>query len=189
ETLMGQKDVPMTNLVKNAMNFVTFPSPISIHGNYFISCKFSYSTASDTFALYHAQPRGIGKLNTSYCRLGNSWFMLPEKAGRDFTTSLLIQSMPCDVVAAEIGDTVQVQPFKWSIDSKLHLLNVVSSSSVITDIHVYNLLGQSMRCDVVNNSSQNYQIDLSNLVTGVYIANVKTKATSYSFKFSYIRHY
>ncbi|MDP4186320.1 MAG: trypsin-like peptidase domain-containing protein, partial [Bacteroidota bacterium] len=110
ETLMGQKDVPMTNLVKNAMNFVTFPSPISIHGNYFISCKFSYSTASDTFALYHAQPRGIGKLNTSYCRLGNSWFMLPEKAGRDFTTSLLIQSMPCDVVAAEIGDTVQVQP-------------------------------------------------------------------------------
>ncbi len=184
EKLVGQTEVLMKDLVAGAINRIYLKQTLQLTGNYFISCKFSYTNPTDTFALYAAAPRGVGKANSSFCRKGNTWSPISKFAGSEFNTSLLIQSMPCDVVFRPETPSGDKEVYGWKYDRYSGVLTVSSTTQEIRTVAIYNLLGQAISHSVLNSNPSAYQIVLSNLVTGVYIARVYTDNNISTFKFN-----
>lgn len=59
---------------------------------------------------------------------------------------------------------------------------ILSANTPIENVKVYNLLGQEVASQAVNNT--NTQVNIANLQTGVYIAQVKVNGETKTFKFA-----
>ncbi|MBB4118671.1 hypothetical protein GGR32_000951 [Mesonia hippocampi] len=105
------------------------------------------------------------------------WRVTPFNQGGDSTDTVVVWSFTTD---SQLGveDVIAKAFTHYTSNNNLF----VEGESVIENVKVYNLLGQEVASQAVNNT--NAQVNIANLQTGVYIAQVKVNGETKTFKFA-----
>ncbi|HPD24184.1 MAG TPA: PKD domain-containing protein [Bacteroidales bacterium] len=178
QNILGEKKVYIRDLVANQNNVITFDSPVSINGPFYLGYTLNYPDSDndgfsdDRFVVGIAAPRGTDPANnTLYLKKSNNWYTCTEFYG--YSSSLPLKPVTCLVdiedFIAEYSITLYPNPAKDKIN-----INISDENIINPHIFVYDALGRKLNVNFVKNSIYEYSADVSGLPEGIYFVKIYT---------------
>ncbi len=163
----------------NEIVWVDFTPNIPVSGDIYIGVEFGY-TAGDTLAIVHCNDGNI-TVGTAFEKWSdNTWhpYSLPNPNGWGINVAHLMLPVICPLVGLSESQApfiMNVFPNPSSSLLNIHLPDQSLNASV--KFRLLNLLGAEMRSELIPYSnSQIYQLDVSELSTGIYFLEVESNA-------------
>lgn len=186
EQLLYSKDVPMNNLVANAMNFIAFDQDVQPPGDFFVGFDISNVQERDTFVLFQSL-REPGATNSFYFNLNGMWTNFADN--NDGAMCNVIEVLACNYEKFPT-DTPDVNlPEKvWIYPNPARSELTIESDQVITveTISVFNLLGQEVNVPLLSVHANRVKLDLSGNTPGIYVVRFNYNDSYVTRKFSLV---
>ncbi len=188
DELIYQVDVPVSQFVGGAMNFVGFDEMIEPADTFFIGFDISNIHVQDSFAVYQSF-RENSNDNSFYFKQDAQWFAFNEKNSNNASSSLAFELIACNLDNA-INDTPSV--------NKVVELNVfpnpansffrfdISEEINVDDVFVYDILGRLVKADVNRLAPKRYKVVIHGGSAGVYFIRIQAGQFKVSKKVSYL---
>jgi lysyl endopeptidase len=172
ELAVKQIKFPLRSLTANAMNYLEFPEPVFVEGNFFIAVAIP---VSDSLAIYQSFFRPLVSNNTFLVKQSDIWQPINQYLGDNSqTASLLIQANVCGISFSPPPiDTTQVPAtvFKVYPNPASRYLIVEFPSRTEFDVQVYDMAGKLILSDCFQNRLYG-ELDVSWIKPGIYLIRV-----------------
>lgn len=168
--------VHLDDLIANNNNTITFDPPAQINGEFFAGFKLYYTSPQDTFSVYMADNRGNGAINTLYVKKGTTWEKMEDITGDIYNTSLDIKLSAClvniDEVELEKNLKIFPNPSNGNVNISFGDMDVENLS-----FEIYDILGNVIDVNSIQNSNNEYNLDFSNKKSGFYYVKLNVNST------------
>lgn len=176
QNVIGQKKVYLRDIVQNQNNIVTFDSPVSVDGPFYIGYKLNYPDANqdgfsdDKFVVGIAAPRGTDPTNnTLFLQKSGQWYSCNEFYG--YSSSLPIKPITCLVdieeFIADYNITIYPNPANDIINISISDENIINPQ-----IFIFDALGRKMNINFTKVSNYEYSANSSALPEGIYVVRI-----------------
>jgi len=94
-TVLGSKDIYLSALTPNAINYVQFDTPVTFTGSdVYVGYKVYYNTPADTFAVYQAVSR-TSLVNSGFVKYGTTWNSFPALSSNQLYSAIYVSPIVC----------------------------------------------------------------------------------------------
>ena len=185
ELVSKQKNI--SSFTPNVYHSIEFDTPVEVNGIFYVGFQVFYDTPMDTFSVYMVENRGPNQPNTLYVKQGYDWHTPSQLLQDTLNTSLAIKVVGCLVNIEDelIDDNLVVYPNPTNGNVNLSFGDDVFIKNI--DVKVYDLLGKQLNIGLNKNYSNNYEFNINNSPTGIYILNVRVNNSIITRKISVIK--
>lgn len=170
-TALGSVNVNLSNttLVPNCYNQINFTVPVPIDGTFFVGYDLSHVTSPDTVVFNMALDRGMYGNNTMYVYNSGTWKTC--QAVYNKTSSLDLMIIPCLTGVNEVktNDNIIIFPNPAGDFAVIDLGEELSGK---VDVKVYDMMGKPVGFYITKMEQNQYRLDFTNLINGIYFINV-----------------
>lgn len=175
--ILGSKTVVLTDLTAGGLNDITFDTPIAVPaGDFYIGYQINYVTPADTFALYCAEMRPSGGLNTAYLNappaLGGVWSSYTALSASAITSYGIFARM---YLNTPLSPTLLVTPSSWNAGDIETGTSATSQNFTITNI------GQGT---LTITSANGVSSPFSSTLVPASVSLAQSQSTTFSFAFN-----
>ena len=190
ETQIYSQSVSIADLAKDAMNFIGFTQPVQPEENFFVGFELSQMQPQDTFVVYQSL-RQPDKENNFFFKSVNQWLDFNQASNGLNSMTNVFELVECNVNSYEepedtflVEDPLQILVYP-NPASGIFTLEAGQDISV-DKISVFNLIGKSVRFQLINKEQRKVKIDLSGNVPGVYFVRYNNGIGFVTKKVSYV---
>jgi hypothetical protein len=190
EGILYQKEIPLTDLVAGAYNFVGFDTAVYAGNDFFAGFELNYAIPGDTssFAVGMAASRNQTAVNTAWVSDGVTWKTLADYTGNQVNSSFAIFPVVYDSIPQTKGplftDDLMIYP-----NPAKNRINVFFNEIVDTpvQISIYNNQGGLVKSLKYGAYQHNFQIELPAMVPGIYLVQLNFAHTNRIVKLSIVK--
>ncbi len=191
ETLLYTESFPINKFYPDAMNYLSFKSPVKTVGNFFVTYNISQLQSGDTLAVYLAN-RKSDVTNSFYLKDQNGWSTYNAHNLTGNGSALLTELIACN-----IDDPNGLQDFKTDLPEAKFFPNPMSGTSLLSvktvfsidcedEVAVYDLLGKKQNIRISTNGSNNLLLNFEGQRPGIYLVNLSAGGHTIVGKVAYI---
>jgi len=186
ENLLYSKNVNITGLVADAMNYIEFDEDVIPAGNFFVGFDISNVQSRDTFVLYQSL-RESDEENNFYYKLNGSWTDFQEVEQGAVCNVMEVVACNYDELASD-SQIVELPVKVWVYPNPTNSELVVESDQSISveTISVFNVIGQEINVPLLSVSENRVRLDLSGNTPGIYIVRFNYNDSFVTRKFSLV---
>ena len=191
ETLLYTEQFSVKNLYVDAMNYLSFKTPVKTIGNFFVSFNLSQLDAGDTIAVYMANPKS-GRTNSFYLKNQSVWteYLAHNVYGNG-------SALLTELIACNIDDPTGYEEFKTDLpEAKFYpnpligttLLNIQTNAPINCEeeIAVYDILGKNQKIPYSIDGQFRLILNFSGKIPGIYLVNFEVGGRSITGKVAYL---
>jgi hypothetical protein len=179
------------NLYGDAMNYLSFSTPVKTSGNFFISYDISNLSSSDSLMVYIAN-RTSNLTNSFLLKKQQAWSTYNSQNLNGYGSAILMEINVCNVV-----DTASVVDPIPGITSALFYPNPLYGSKLLTietedeidstdDVEVFDLMGKIQNISVTQTATNQLKLSFYGKRSGIYFVRLKAGGKSVKGKIAYI---
>lgn len=186
EQLIYSKQVDISQLAEDAMNFIAFDEDVSPASTFFVGFELSAVHSLDTFVVYQSLREG-SEGNYFYYQRDGKWYSFKEQSQQSMVMAM--ELLACNVDPSVIGDSSD-----WELPEKVWLypnptngvVSVESDQDIMMEaVKVYNMLGQDINPPIESLNEFKIRIDMSGQLPGLYVVTFNYDQGRVTRKFSY----
>jgi hypothetical protein len=181
----------LKNFYSNAMNNLSFTSPVQVTGNFFVSYDISKLNAGDSLVVYMAN-RKADVTNSFYLKNNVDWSTYNSQNIEGNGSALLVELLACN-----IGDTTNIDTLKSNVTEARFFPNPISGNSTLyvetVDsidspelIEVYDLLGKKQNIPFTQTSRYKVGLNFAGKRAGIYFIHLESGGKSLVGKVTYL---
>ena len=178
-SLVYQQKIKINNFQTDTLNFTQLNQIVQVNSIFFIGYQVPYNQPPDTFALYMADDRGLGGLNTAYVYENNQWKLFENATAGGYSSSFDIQSITFD----SIPSSVLLPVYKSSDNVSIFPNPVRDYFTVKTpknfgkslSIQIIDLNGKILMVKSIPSPSSELNVPVGNLQEGIYLIRLLYK--------------
>lgn len=174
----------------DAMNLLTFSTPVKTSGNFFISYNISKMNIGDTLIVYMAK-RTNDVTNSFLMKKQTGWITYNSVNEYGNGSALLTELLACNVndtvssVIDPISSEARFFPNPLSENSTL-TVETIDQINCPEDIAVYDLLGKKQNIDCTQKAQNKVVLDFTGKRAGIYLINLEAGGKKIVGKISYL---
>lgn len=191
ETLIYTEKFNINKFYNDAMNYISFSSPVKTTGNFFVSCDISKMNAGDSLVVYMAN-RKADVTNSFFVKNKNVWSTYNSQNIEGNGSALLVE-----LVACNIDDTTTIDDLKSTITKARFFPNpVFGNENLIVetvdqidcpeDIAVYDLLGKKQNISSTQTATNKMSLNFAGKRAGIYFIHLESGGKKIVGKVSYM---
>ncbi len=186
EDLLYSKNVNITNLVADAMNYIEFDEDVLPAGNFFVGFDLNSVQSIDTVVVYQSL-RESGEENNFYYKLNGSWSDFEDNEQGAICNVMEVVACNYDEITNDTQN-VELPVNVWVYPNPTNSELVIESDQTITveTISVFNLIGQEINVPLLGVSSNRVELDLSGNTPGIYVVRFNYNDSYVTRKFSLV---
>lgn len=186
ESVIYSKELAMSDLVADAMNFIPFDEDVQPAGDFFVGFDLESVQAPDTFVLYQSL-RESGDDNSFYFKLSETWTNFTDNDQGAMCNVMEVLACnyndnPNDTPNIALPENVWIYPNPASTELTLESDQVIT----VETISVFNLIGQEINAPLLSVHANRVKLDMSGNTPGVYIVRFNYNDSFVSRKFSLV---
>lgn len=173
----------------DAMNYLSFTTPVKTTGNFYISCNISKMNAGDSLVVYMANRKG-DVTNSLFLKDKNGWETYNSLSNNKNGSALLVELIACNV-----NDTIT--PIDPDLSRARFFPNPVNGNSTLTietvdqidcleDVAVYDLLGKKQNITCLQIALNKLTMNFAGKRAGIYFIRLQTGGKNIVGKISYL---
>jgi hypothetical protein len=179
------------NLYGDAMNYLSFSTPVKTSGNFFVSYDISNLSSSDSLMVYIAN-RTSNLTNSFLLKKQQAWSTYNSQNLNGYGSAILMEINVCNVV-----DTASVVDPIPGITSAIFYPNPLYGSKLLTietedeidstdDVEVFDLMGKIQNISVTQTATNQLKLSFYGKRSGIYFVRLKAGGKSVKGKIAYI---
>jgi hypothetical protein len=191
ETLIYTEKFNINKFYSDAMNTLSFASPVKTSGNFFVSYDISKMNAGDSLIVYMAD-RKSDVTNSFYLKNKDGWSTYNSQNLSGNGSALLVELIACN-----IDDTTSIDTLKSNITEARFFPNPLSGSSTLNietvdtidcpeDIAVYDLLGKKQNIPYSQSGINKIGLNFTGKRAGIYFIHLESGGKHIVGKVSYL---
>jgi lysyl endopeptidase len=191
EKLIYTEKFNINKFYSEAMNSLSFASPVKTTGNFFVSYNISKLNAGDTLVVYMAN-RKSDVSNSFYLKNTDGWSTYNSQNLNGNGSALLVELIACN-----IDDTTNVDTLKSNVSEVRFFPNPISGNSILyvetVDsidspelIEVYDLLGKKQNIQITQTSPFKVGLNFSGKRSGIYFIHLESGGKPIVGKIAYL---
>ncbi len=191
ETTVYTETFDIRKFSEDAMNYLSFASPVKTTGNFYVSIGFSHLTAADTLVVYMAN-RKSDTTNSFLLKNTSGWTTYNTQNLNGNGSALLTEIVVCNVDDPFSDSHLLVQ----NTDLKIYpnplngsrLLNILTNDPIecVDEIVVYDLLGKQQQISVTAYGENQVGLDFSGKKPGIYFVRLQAGGRQLDGKVTYL---
>jgi hypothetical protein len=171
--LLYAKEITLSGLAGNAMNFIEFDTVVSVMDSFFAGYELFYDHPADTFSTFMAENRVDQKLNTAYI-YDNQWYALDFYTGGQLYSSfsvfpVVFDSIPVNEPWNDPGDII-AYPNPARSGLWVEFRDMLASP---VTVKLYNMQGHLVFENEYGSYQQLLQLDITGLDSGIYLLSTR----------------
>lgn len=181
----------INNFYSEAMNSLSFASPVKTTGSFFVSYNISNLNAGDTLVVYMAY-RKSDVTNSFYLKNNEGWSTYNSQNLNGNGSALLVELIACN-----IDDTTNVDTLKSNVTEARFYPNPISGNSTLyvetvdaidnpEEIAVYDLLGKKQNVPFTQSNPYKVSLNFAGKRSGIYFIHVETGGKRIVGKVAYL---
>lgn len=176
----------------DAMNYLSFSTPVRTSGNFFISYDLSNLSSTDSLVVYMAN-RTNDVTNSFLLKNQQEWLTYTSQNITGNGSAILMEVNACNIVdVTTINDTIKgvtKARFYPNPVSGSNLLTVETEDKIdsIDDIEVFDLLGKVQDVSVTRTAVNQVKLSFYGKRTGIYFVRLKSDGKNIKGKIAYIQ--
>jgi lysyl endopeptidase len=167
---LKQLKFPYSQLLPNAMNYLSFDQPVNVEGNFFVSVVLPSS--NDTLSVFQSAHRYVAYPNSIYYKKSGTWMQSSDAFQKSNTNAaLLIEALVCRAELTEIEDTVvanEVIAMIYPVPASTYVTLEFNGRISKCDAKVFDLQGRVVLNETIE-QRRFESLDVSKLKAGMYI--------------------
>ncbi len=171
--LVYQQEIKINNFLEDTLNFIQMNQIVQVNNIFYVGYQVQYHQPSDTFALYMADGRVTGGLNTAYIYENNQWKMFENATAGGYISSFDIKTIAFDSVPTAISSPT----YKKSDDIAIFPNPVRDYFTIKTQenfgksltVHIIDLNGKILTKKRIVSPPNELNIPVENLQEGIYL--------------------
>ncbi len=174
---------PFSLLNTNSYNYIEFYPYVKLKGNFYIAYTIPYN-GKDTFTMYQATPRyqDLVPYNTEYILYKNSWISFDSMFVSHSGSSLDIKPTLCSITFTDIKPLNTFLKIEIYPNPSHQFIKIKTpDKSNLLQFEIFDIYGRQVMS--LKNYTSNSNINIENLVQGIYIVKVFQDSKNYSAKF------
>ena len=190
ETLIYSEKFNINKFYSDAMNSLSFASPVKTTGNFFVSYNISKMNQSDSLIVYMANRTDV--TNSFFLKNTNGWSTYNSKNLNGYGSALLVELIACN-----IDDTTSIDTLKSSIAEARFFPNPFSGSTTLNietvdtidspeEIAVYDLLGKKQNISFTQSGLNKMGLNFAGKRAGIYFIHLKSGGKNIIGKVAYL---
>ncbi len=187
DSLIYTETFNINKFYSDAMNYLSFATPIKTTGNFYISCNISKMNTGDSLVVYMAN-RENDVTNSLFLKDKNGWATYNTQNNAGNGSALLVE-----LIACSINDTIE-NPI---LTEARFFPNPVSGNSTLTvetfnqidcpeDVTVYDLLGKKLNVPFTLVAQNKMTLNFSGKRAGIYFIRLQAGGKNIVGKISYL---
>jgi len=179
EKLIYTEKFNINKFYSDAMNSLSFASPVKTTGNFFVSYDISGMNAGDSLIVYMAN-RKSDVTNSFYLKNKDGWLTYNSQNLNGNGSALLIELIACN-----INDTASVDTTKSSLLEARFYPNPLSGNSTLNietvdtidcpeEIAVYDLLGKKQNISYTQSGLNKMDLNFTGKRAGIYFIHLES---------------
>jgi len=171
--LLYDKEIPLSGLAGNAMNFIEFDTVVSVMDSFFAGYELFYDHPADTFSTFMAENRMDQKLNTAYV-YDNQWYALDFYAGGQMYSSFSVFPVVFDSIPVNEpwNDPEAVIAYPNPARSELWV-EFRDMLAAPVAVMLYNMQGHLVFENEYGSYQQLLKLDITELDNGIYLLSTR----------------
>ncbi len=183
-TPLGYQDFPISSFTPLMYTAIEFDNPIPVDGKFYVGYQIYYGSPQDTFVVYMGPNRGLGGLNTLYCKKGG-WKTASQALNDTINTSLEIKVVGC-LVGSETVDLDRIITIYPNPAHDIVMIDFNDLYAADATVEVFNMLGEKVNVKIVTDINKVF-MDMSNKDSGIYFVKISLGNNSVTKKVSLIK--
>jgi len=191
EKLIYTEKFNINKFYSDAMNSLSFASPVKTTGNFFVSYDISGMNAGDSLIVYMAN-RKSDVTNSFYLKNKDGWLTYNSQNLNGNGSALLIELIACN-----INDTASVDTTKSSLLEARFYPNPLSGNSTLNietvdtidcpeEIAVYDLLGKKQNISYTQSGLNKMDLNFTGKRAGIYFIHLESGGKHIVGKVAYL---
>ncbi len=191
ETLVYFEQFNINKFYSDAMNYLSFASPVKTTGNFFVSYNISKMNVGDTLVVYMAN-RKSDVTNSFYLKNKDGWSTYNSQNLDGNGSALLFELIACN-----IDDTTGVEDLKSNLTKARFFPNPISNNSSLNietvdeieypeDIAVYDLLGKKQQIIFTETGQNKIVLNFAGKRAGIYFVHLQSGGKNIIGKVAYL---
>ncbi len=191
QTLLYSEKFDISKFYTNAMNYLSFQTPVNTQGNFFISYNISELQAGDSLVVYMAN-RKADSTNSYFLKNQSGWSIYNSQNLNGNGSALLAELNACDIDDPLINSIVKTNSQEVSFfPNPLYgnsLLDIKTRDSIdFTEaIEVYDLMGKKLEVETIITDPNNVRLNFSGKRNGIYFVRLNAGGRSIVGKVAYV---
>ncbi len=182
-TILADQKVYLHNLSSNYIQVIYFDEPLEVDGPFYLGYTINY-VDGDEFVVGMSPNRGNGGFNTLWLNDGDGWTTSVEKYGVAASTGIRPLTCLVGIEDEEIESQIGIYP-----NPCFDYLTINNGFSFDDGdfVEIFDKTGRTIMMKFTEDGSNEIQIDMSQLSSGVYFARVFTQGKLIVEKINVIR--
>lgn len=191
ETLIYSEKFNINKFYSDAMNSLSFASPVKTTGNFFVSYDISKMNQGDSLIVYMAN-RKSDATNSFFLKNKDGWSTYNSQNLSGNGSALLVELIACN-----IDDTTSVDTLKSSITEARFFPNPISGNSILNietvdaidcpeQIAVYDLLGKKQNITFTQSGINKMELNFTGKRAGIYFVHIESGGKQIVGKVAYL---
>jgi lysyl endopeptidase len=191
ETLIYSEKFNINKFYSDAMNSLSFASPVKTTGIFFVSYDISKMNQGDSLIVYMAN-RKSDVTNSFYLKNKDGWLAYNSQNLNGNGSALLVELIACN-----IDDTTSVDSLKSDISEARFFPNPLSGSTTLyietvdkiespEEIAVYDLLGKKQSISIIQYGLNKMGLNFAGKRAGIYFIHLQSGGKNISGKVAYL---
>ncbi|MBN2519507.1 MAG: T9SS type A sorting domain-containing protein [Bacteroidales bacterium] len=183
--VISKKKYLISDLKENAVNYLEFDSLVFVKNDFYIGFQVFYQSPSDTFALY--QSNAVASEPDNFYLYKNDWQNIRDYTTGTLTGALDIKVVRCDSILSYKKDNPVSGELIFNVypnpANSFVVLDLQESNHENLELNIYNVSGKLMKKNITPISYQQYNLNITNYLPGIYFLSIKTEKTQKVVKF------
>ena len=191
EKLIYTEKFNINKFYSDAMNYLSFASPVKTTGNFFVSYDISKMNEGDSLIVYMAN-RKSDVTNSFYLKNKDGWSTYNSQNLNGNGSALLVELIACN-----IDDTTTIDTLKSHITEARFYPNPISGNSTLIietidsidcpdEIAVYDLLGKKQNISFTQSGLNKMELSFAGKRAGIYFIHLQSGGKNIIGKVAYL---
>ncbi len=170
-TILADEKVYLHNLSGNYIQIIYFDEPLEIDGPFYLGYSINYADG-DSFVVGMSPNRGNGGMSTLFVNDGNGWRTTVDSYGISVSTGIRPLTCLIGVEDEEIEKQIGIYP------NPCYDYLIINNGFAFDDgdfVEIFDKTGKTILIKFVESQTNEIQLDLSQLSSGVYFARIFTQ--------------
>ena len=190
ETLIYTEKFNIAKFYNDAMNYLSFSTPVKTTGNFFVSYDISKMNAGDTLVVYMAN-RKADVTNSFFLKNKNGWSTYNSQNLEGNGSALLVELVACNIdYSTSVDDLKSITQARFFPNPVFGNENlIVETDDQIDcpeDIAIYDLLGKKQKISSTQTAANKMSLNFNGKRAGIYFIHLQAGGKKIVGKVSYM---